>query len=441
MGWFQKSKEKSDLQNNQNDDLKKIKVVLLGPINGMAVGPKDILQKSLSQADFLDFSFEEALLFENFSDIDHQNFFDFWDKGCDALKRHQADVLLRFDQVQNQIRLSFQSENMYQKNEVFFSCVHNLFLPVSFFNDDMLPTQISAILLATILSLALKKDEKYKSYLKKIMLLLGQKKLPDEIEASYVPHILVFLVLNYLSFKKESFTKEDMALTLTLMQAAQKNLYKTQDLTVEGMIYFALGQIYLCSSKEKNADALIFIGRAIDYFKKSLKFFGRYAYPYDYAQVSLILADLYIKLFNLTDDNQALRDAVFQLRAAEQILTFALKPVLWAEIEEKLGFCFSVLSSKSNSEDIALMAVNHYQNRQKVYTLEKHPKFWADSEKEIADVYYYLGKHNMIESYLEKAIDSYNKAFQIYQNMNLKDQMHLIEKCVIRADEEIMSLF
>ena len=69
------------------------------------------------------------------------------------------------------------------------------------------------------------------------------------------------------------------------------------------------------------------------------------------------------------------------------------------------------------------MAVNHYQNRQKVYTLEKHPKFWADSEKEIADVYYYLGKHNMIESYLEKAIDSYNKAFQIYQNMNLKDHV------------------
>ncbi len=443
MVWFWKKAEKKQAKADQTSvSLRPIRIVISGATNGMPVQTKDVLQNSLSQISFLSLSYEEAIVFENFAEIDHRNFFDFWDKGTDILKRHRADVLLRYDQMQNQIRLSFQSDDMYQKKDaVFFSAAHNLFLPLSFFNEEILPPQISALILATIISFVYEKDEKYKIYLEQIMTHLGQQKIPAGIEALYMPNLLIFLVLCYLTFKKESFCKEDMALVLSLIKSAQKYLIEAPNSNMKAIIDLTLGQMYLCASYSKKADVYIFIRRAIEYFKKSLKIFSRYTYPYDYARISFVMAEQYIRMFQLSDDNQALRDAVAELRGAEQIFTYTIKPFLWAEIEEKLGFCFSVLSSKSNSEEIALMAVKHFKEKQKVYEREKYQKIWADTEKNIGDVYFYLGKHIKSENYLEKAIDSYNSAFEIYKNSDMKDETNLLEKCVLRADEEIMRLF
>lgn len=443
MLWFSKhSQKKQDSTDKDNNSLNPIKIVISGANDGMSVNPNNVLINSLQQMPFLTFSSEKISVFENFSNTDHQNFFDFWEKGVQILRHHQADVLLRFDQDQKQIRLSFQTENMYRKNAVaFFSVANYLYLPIDFFEEDILPPQISALILATILAFNFEKNEKYKSYLEQIMDRLSQKKLPAGIDVCHMPYILIFLILDYLTLKRESFNKQDMMLVAGLIQSAQKNLSQIQDPMIEGIIYAVRGQIYLCASNCQKADMYTFVSRAIEYFKKSQKYFSRYAYPYDNGGTALVLADLYLRLFNLSDDNQALRDAISQLRSAEQIFTFLVNPVLWGDIKEKLGSCFSVLSSKSNSEEIALLSVNNYREEQKVYNQEKHPEKWADIEKEIADVYYHLGKHIQNEKYLEKSIDSYNKAFEVYESLNQISKTRLLEKCVLRADEEIMRLF
>lgn len=441
MSWFFKQKKQQN-PSLEKKPLSTIKVVISGATDGISVAAKDVLKNSLDSVSFLKFSYENVPVFENFSDIDNRNFFDFWEKGVQILKHHQADLLLRFDQGQNQIRLSFQTEDMYQNKTVpFFSLSNNLYLPIMFFENESLPPQISALIVATILSFCLKKDERYLRFLKQIMTRLQTQALPKGIGACYMSHILVFLILNYLALQGENFTKQDMNLVLNLVEAARKNLSETQDPMTEGMIYAAQGQIYQCAALSDGADVYVLTGLAIKQLKKAQKFFNRYIYPYDYGRLCLVLSKLYQKLFNLSGDNQALRDAIAELRAAEQIFTFAITPFVWAEIEGELGSSFSILSSCSNNEDIALLAVKHQKEQQKVYVKEKYPEKWADIEKEKADIYFHLGKRIEREDYLEKAIDLYHQVFDVYQNLHKDEKASQLEKCVLRADEEIMRIF
>ena len=81
MVWFWKKAEKKQAKADQTSvSLRPIRIVISGAANGMPVQTKDVLQNSLSQISFLSLSYEEAIVFENFAEIDHRNFFDFWDK-------------------------------------------------------------------------------------------------------------------------------------------------------------------------------------------------------------------------------------------------------------------------------------------------------------------------------------------------------------------------
>lgn len=437
---FKKNKKQPEPQ-PQRQELRPLKIVVVGDDSNSVLHVKETISNILKQYGLFSVALEEEQALENFLNLNNKNFFDFWDSGLKILKQYQADALIRIYQEKNNIRINFQTDQMYQTSEPpFFSLLQSLYLPVSYFNQNSLPSQISNLMAATLIALNLKKDFAYQSVLEKLINILSKNKIPDGIERNFVPHLLIFLSLNYISAKADHFGKKDVKLILNLATFAYKNLTNEYDSLAEGALLTTLGQTYQCASANPKADSIPLIQRAIESYKKALKHFNRYIFPYDYGRLSLVLSALYFQYFQLSEDSQTLRDAVFYLREAEKIFTPAGFPHLWAKIEHNLGCYLSLLSARSNNTDIANLAIQNFKNEQRIFTKQDNPEKWADIEIQIANIYYYLGKKISNKRTLETAIDHYSYAFQIFDLLKQNERILEIETYIQKADEEIMRL-
>ena len=439
MSWnFLKSQKE---KNAQPEPLKPIRVVIMGHDENAPVDFKKVLAESFRSMPFLSVVFEDDFALEDLLNPDHKNFFDFFDSGIKALKKHNADVLLRFRSNGAQIRFNFLTPDMSLKKEPpFFSSLFGLYLPVSYFQTENLPEQISHLIGCTFVALSLKKDMRRLETLKALIKVLSKNKMPQGIEKRFMPHILSFLAFNYLAMCANTFQKKDMILISNLITSAQKSKDGAYDAVLEGTLLTLSSQMYILAADAKNADSYTFLERAAQNLKKALKYFNKYIFPYDYGRLSLVLSKSYFSFFKFSENRQSLRDAVFYMREAENIFTFATFPYLWADIEGDLGNYLMHLSAYAHNKEIAELAVQNYKNRQKVFSKETAPLLWAETEKSIADVYYYLGKDLENQAYFEKASDHYLDALDIFEDLKETKYVEMVENALEKTQEKILRL-
>lgn len=435
---FLKSQKEKDVPPKP---LMPLRVVIMGRDENAPVDFKKVLGESFKSMPFLSVVFEDDFALEDLLNPDYKNFFDFFDGGIKALKKHNADVLLRFYSNGTQIRFNFLTPDMYLKKEPpFFSSLFGLYLPVSYFQAENLPQQISCLIGCTFIALGLKKDVRYLQTLKALIKVLSKTKMPQGIEKRFMPHILSFLAFNYLVLRADTFDKKDMFLISNLITSAQKSKDGAYDAVLEGTLLTLSGQMYALAANAKNADSYTFLERAAQNTRKALKYFNKYVFPYDYGHLSLILSKFYFSFFKFSENRQSLRDAVFYMREAEKIFTFATFPYLWADIEGDLGNYLTHLSVNAHSKEIAEVAVQNYKNRQKVFSKESSPLLWAETEKSIADVYYYLGKDLQNQAYFEKASNHYLDALDIFEDLKETEYVEMLENALEKTQEKILRL-
>lgn len=435
--FFKSKKQNAPAQ----EPLLPVRVVIAGRDENAAVGLKRVLAESFQPLPFLSVVFEDDFTPEDFLNPDNKNFFDFYDTGIKALKKHNADVLLRFCQNGTQIRFNFLTQDMYlTSTSPFFSSLFGFYLPISYFQSQDLPLQISCLISATFIALNLKKDSRYTAILQELVNTLSKNKMPQGIEKSFMPHILSLLAFNYLSLHADSFHKRDMALISNLINSANKVKTKPVDPLIEGTLLTLSAQMYACAAESKNADSYTFFERAVEKAKKALKYFNKYIFPYDYGRLCIVLSKFYFSFFKLSENRQSLRDAVFYTREAEKIFTRASTPSLWADIQGDLGAYLAHLSFYSKNKEIAEIAVQNYKNRQSFYQKEIFPLLWAQTEKNIADIYYYLGKNLENAAYLEKSSDAYWNALEILEEIGDTEHIRLIENALKKTDENFLRL-
>lgn len=154
-----------------------------------------------------------------------------------------------------------------------------------------------------------------------------------------------FLGIIYLSYAFDKSDGRDFKIVKSLFDTAIKH----QDLITSpihlGCIYNHLGQLYDCATRYMDKNPAAYFKGAIEYYRLAQKYLSKYTYPYDYGYISYKLSKLFFNYWRQKEDIQALRDAVFQLREAEKIYTYALFPEFWAEIQGQLGYLLSLLGS------------------------------------------------------------------------------------------------
>lgn len=421
---------------------RRIKVVVAAFADDCPENSGKILAQYLSGLDFLAVKYYENPLGRDFVNLNSRNFFDFIDLGRQIINVTEADVLIWGNREQDRIRLNFQILRQYEKQDLpFFSLLNNLYLPLSYLQERNFPISMQFLIGGVIVAVAdLKNHREQKEKLAEILDKIGREHSPRGLEVFYMPYILNILALIYLCSKAEELKLSDVKIVSDLWAKAYKSLSAGKDLLLSGNIYAGLGQLYQLAAENLQRNKYIFYKNAAECYRYAQKCFSRHSYPYDFGILSYLLSKVYYGYWKQSSDVQALRDSVFHLREAEKFFSKASFSYFWADIQGDLGLYLSLLGLFGRNDEISMLAVENYKNRQRIYTREQWPLEWAKAEESIGNIFYNSGKRFDDEEYLEEAIKYYAEAADIYENNRLSTELKQTQICIAKADEHIMQL-
>ena len=424
----------------------KFRVVVIDFLDNVESSGGENLARLLSTKEGLSVGFFDDIFPKNFLNLESKTLFDLIDKGQDIIERTQADVIIWGYRDNNHIRLNFQTGQQYEhQDSSYISLLDSFYFPATFFeHPSQFPPAILDVIYGAIISSlvpsngAARIQKKY--LLKKIIDKLSKDNSAKEVSVEYLPYIMNFLGIIYLSYACDNKEEKDFKITKSLFETAIKH----QDLITSplhlGCIYNHLGQLYDIATRQMENKPSSYFKGAIEYYHQAQRYLGKYTYPYDYGYISYKLAHLYFNYWRQKEDIQALRDSVFQLREAEKIYTYALFPNFWATIQSELGQKLALLGNITKSNEINELAITSFRNQQRVITEKKDPINWALAQENIGEIYYRLGRQNSDRDALEDALECFHDALYIFENANNETKIKEIMTNLARTNQILNSL-
>ena len=382
---------------------------------------------------------------KSFLNLESRTFFDLLEKGQTIIDKSGADVLVWGCREGERIRLNFQTDLQYETTSgIFTSILDSLYFPAEMFEPSApFPKSLTALIYGAIVSAVatptrqLRIQKRY--LLKKIIAALSSDNSAKSLSVDYLPYIMNFLGMIYLSYSFESETDRDFKIVKNLFETAVSHQDLIKNPIHLGCIYLHLGQLYDAASHYMFKRPSAYYRGAIANYRLAQKYLGKYTYPYDYGAISFRLSELFYDYWKQKNELQALRDSVFNLREAEKIFTYALFPEFWAKIEGRLGYHLSLLAGLTHSSDIAELGIAAYKNQQKIITEKRDPCSWAEIQEKIGDIYFQLGRRDQDSDALEEALECYHDALYIFDNMELTDASRRITVSIAKTSELLNS--
>ena len=395
---------------------------------GFAKGLVRLLQKNqYFNVFYFDESFDKTFL-----NLQGRNFFDLADTGNMILQKLNADVVIWGYQENEFIRLNFQTANAYSDwDNVSCSVLESLFISAEHFEcinffPEVLENLITGLIASSISEQRIDLRHLKQKLLKNVIAKFSTGKVSGDDEIMFSPYVLNATGLIYLSYAQKELTQKTFDSTKELFNNALQ--YKNQIMhnVHIGCIHKNLAQLYETALKQDLGTYWLLFREAITNYRTAQKYLDHYNYPYDFALISFKLSQLYFKYWKFTNDVQALRDAVYFLREAEKTYTQISFPDLWSKIEGYLGFYLSLLGLFSKNDDISLLAIKSYKNKQIVYRKELYPVMWAKIQENIASVYYNIGKNGKDRGAFAESINYYKSALKIYENKKMHSEITIV---------------
>lgn len=357
----------------------------------------------------------------SFLNFESRNFFDLIERGQNILKQTKADVLVWGYRQDDYIRLNFQTTEQYQDNEdSFVGLLDCMYIPAESLNTGTnLSSALLDLLTGTVIAAVNCNSNEARIYkkflLKKIIGRLSQIDSAKSLGLEHMPYIMNQLGLIYMSVAAANGNEADFKTISNLFETALKYQKQILDPTHLGCIYLHMGQLNDCASVYMKKRLPFYFRSAIYNYQMAQKYFGKYTYPYDHGHICYKLSGLYYNYWKQSEDLQALRDSVSQLRECEKIFSQAQFPDFWGHIQGNLGYLLHNLAHITKNVEICRVAVNAYKNEQKVFTENRQPLFWAKIQQKIAEIYYLEGKLSDNPEALEEALSCFHDALYIFE--------------------------
>ncbi|MFV0625769.1 MAG: hypothetical protein ACK5N8_00280 [Alphaproteobacteria bacterium] len=438
--------------NNSKNDLDtplfapKFKILIIEFSDNVEGNSGETITRMLRDKEGIEVHYFDEPFNKNFLNFDSKELFDWIDRGQTVIDRTGADVIVWGFREGNRLRLNFQSTNQYESNrKIFISLVDSLYIPAINLNDrEKIATAVINLIHGAIISTVESKDKELKIYRKYLLRKIIDRLINDDsaksLSIEFMPYIMNFLGIIYLSYAFENKDDKDFKIIKNLFETAIKHQDLISNPIHLGCIYYHLGQLYDCASSNIDKHPALFFKGAIEYYVQSQKYLSKHNYPYEYGSICYRLSSLYFSYWKQKSDIQALRDAVFQLREAEKIYTYALFPEFWANIQENLGHLLAILGNLTNSSEISALAIDSYKNKQKVVTERKDPISWAITQSEVGDIFYRLGKSSQNKELLEDALEYFHDALYIFENAKMDDEIKKLNVNISKTSQYISVL-
>ena len=398
-----------------------------------------VLGRLLGQSDSLQVFYIDEPFGKAFLSLESRTIFDMIDRGQAIIDKTGADVIIWGYREGSKIRLNFQTGKQYEiEDKSFVTLLDSLYIPAAALeNPALFPPALLSLIFGAVLSALTPTDTESRIYrrylLKKTIYTLTQDNSAKQLSVEYLPYIMNFLGIIYLSYAYDQNDGRNFKTIHNLLNTALKH----QDLITNpihlGCIYYHIAQLYDSATVYTTRNPSGYFKGAISYYRQAQKYLSKYTYAYDYGYISYKLADLFFNYWKQTEDLQALRDAVFQLREAEKIYTYAVFPKFWAEIQGKLGQMLALLGSITKSTEISEVAITSYRNQQKIVSEKRNPLAWGRIQESIADIHYHLGQNGGGRSHFEEALEYYHDALYIYENLQQSGDIKKVTTGIART--------
>jgi hypothetical protein len=397
------------------------------------------LSQILGECDGIDVEYYNENFDKSFLNLESRNIFDLIDKGLSVISKTNADVLIWGYRNKNSIRINFQNKNQYENgDQSFVYLLDCLYIPANFLNGrEEFPKALLNLIYGAAVSSINRVEKEYKIYkkylLKKSINELSKIDSVKPLGLEYLPYIMSFLGVIYMSLAYESQHDEDFKVIKNLFENALKHQSLILNPTHLGCIYCHLGQLYDSAARHISKKPSAYFRGAIANYQTAQKYLSKYTYPYDYGYICYKIACLYLNYWKQTEDIQALRDAVFQLREAEKIYTQVLFPEFWSHIQGDLGHMLHNLGHLTKSNDICHLAVSAYKQQQKVVTERINPIKWAYIQEKIGEIYYMQGKTTHNSEYLEDALACFHDSLFIFEKSKNDNEVQKLKISISKA--------
>lgn len=269
----------------------------------------EIIARQLATREGIEVGYFDEPFNKSFLNLESRTLFDLIDKGQTILDKTGADVLLWGCREGSRIRLNFQVPSQYEDEELaFVSLMDSLYIPARPESENYPDAVINLIYggLLSSLNAAGAQAKVYKRYLlKKIIDRLSKDNSAKTLSIEYMPYIMNFLGIIYLSYAFDKSDGRDFKIVKSLFDTAIKH----QDLITSpihlGCIYNHLGQLYDCATRYMDKNPAAYFKGAIEYYRLAQKYLSKYTYPYDYGYISYKLSKLFFNYWRQKEDIQA----------------------------------------------------------------------------------------------------------------------------------------
>ena len=444
--FFSNSKDKTNPLDMNNYESIKFNIAVIEFSDNVESNNGENLTEILKTKQGLKVSCFDESFPKNFLSLESKHLFDFIDKGQYILEKTNADILVWGYREGDKIRLNFQNYSQYEKDEnTFISLLDSLYIPADLLNDKInIPSSVSNLIYGSIISAIdpkTKEEKIYKKYLlKKVIDQLSKDSASKNLSIDYMPYVMNFLGIIYLSYAYDNGNEKDFNITKNLFETAIKHQDLIKNHIHLGCIYYHLGQLYDNATEHMANKPTIYYKGAINSYRLAQKYLSKYNSPYDYAYISYKLSHLYFNYWKRKEDIQAIRDCVFHLREVEKIYTYSLFPEFWSEIQGEIGYSLSIFGNVTQNTEISELAIAGYKNQQKIITEKRDPINWAKIQENIGNIYYKIGKNKNDKTMLEESLEYFHDALYIFENIDDKEKSLLITTSIAKTSQALNSL-
>lgn len=280
-------------------DLIDFKIVVVEFSDNVESNSGETITRLLNEKEGISASYYDAPFPKTFLNLESRTLFDLIDRGQALLDRTRADVLVWGYREGDKIRLNFQTEQQYENEDcAFVSLLDSLYVPAETFGSgNHLPYAVGNLIYGAVVSSlnAFSKEKKIqKRYLlKKIISQLSKDDSAKSLSIDYLPYIMNFLGIIYLSYCYDNHQEKDFKIVKNLFDTALKHQDLIKNPIHLGCIYYHLGQLYDTATQNMLRRPTSYYRDAITFYRQAQKHLSKYNYPYDYGYISYKLSLLF----------------------------------------------------------------------------------------------------------------------------------------------------
>ncbi|MBF0251265.1 MAG: tetratricopeptide repeat protein [Alphaproteobacteria bacterium] len=172
-------------------------------------------------------------------------------------------------------------------------------------------------------------------------------------------------------------------------------------------------------------------------YRSALEVFNPDSTPFPWATSLNRLGEVLYRLDIKSGEMSGIKEALSFYQSTLKVLSRTSTPMLWSETMNNLAQAAQVLGRELSNPDVLGRAVEACRQALTVRKRNIHPTLWAATQNNMGSAIFLQGRLTGDDKYYQKALDAFEGAHEVYQQLGLTRMVELTEKNIAHARQRL----